>query len=183
MNNEERIITPAEDQSFLIISDPSNAEIDPLLLERLRASIGNLERSIDNITQLTHTDQENFGPVTSPNVEINRRNYSLLSLDPPFLLCEINIVSDINLILRRREVDVYVFLTHYGTNHRIDISVHSLNTSMTVFHEKVMLVNKGQGTLTLIIHNHVCGDKTKLLKSFRKRELSIIADGPDIMIL
>lgn len=135
-------------------------------------------------------------PITSVNVTNNLYDFPELKnaireleenidgvLDACGVISSVNhlvVVPEFNpTVLDPETADLHVIHTSLGANRFIDVKI-SPKLDITPHRRNCIIINKGPGTIVLIIRNQVDGNeitRDKILKPYRKYDLSIINDG------
>lgn len=140
------------------------------------------------------------GPITSVRVSNGLNNYlyefpglkdSILDLEENInsilgicgVINTVNhlvVASDINtVVLDPSAADLHVIHTSPGANRFIDVKI-TPKSDVTPHRHNCAIINKGPGTIVLTIKNRIDGVEVirdKILKPYRKYDVSIISDG------
>lgn len=160
--NEDTVITPA-DPTNTVTTTSDTVEVVQSLLSRVEVSLERLQTAVDS------TESRPILPVIPTSLivahwVISEDNRSI-NLDP-------------------RDVDIYILTTTPNTNSFINIVLNDLR-SVAPNRHNTTIINKGPGMLILVITNTIDAipiTRNKVLKPYRRYELSIIDDGAHVLI-
>lgn len=160
MESPDTIITPAEPENILQISDPSetaqpraHTNLNELrtLLSELRDNLTGILESYDAIDGVHHL-------VTTPECK--------------------------SILLNLNEADLHVIHTSSEVQCFINV-ITETHPDLALYRKNYTIINKGSGTIVLCIRN-IIDDldvlRTKILKPYRKYDVSVIYDGAHTLI-